>query len=333
MVIGCGTASKKAPEKVPPSPSALQADETHKKVHTPPAPAEPKKILNDIFAGRTQEVLAHFSWDAIWSESGHLPVRGKEELVTHWNMLQALSPEFLPTRIIVHDRVWVAEGIFRGIQNGALPKHPPSNNPFLVHVVFVAERDAVGLIKKMSVLKNALTVPVQLGHAVGNAPAVTKVEMPVLISVDGPGKADNRVPVDAMFSAWRTGRDIPWHDVLDDSVEVHVHSDHSVILGRDAVALAFTPQLKALKPEKLEHHSLLAGDHVVVWGKNVVKQVGRLGALAATQKVASYQVVQIYQVRAGRITRADLYANPLELYEQLAPPEPVGKGMAKPEGG
>jgi ketosteroid isomerase-like protein len=314
--LGCASAKKAEPAAKAPMPAPKPAAEKA------PNLQEATALFN---AGDFEKALQGFAEDAQWHPAGAEPATGRAGIKALWEGWKPLAPKAGMTRHFSSGDMWVAEGVFSGSQVGEFNGAPATNKPFGVHYVHVGWNAPDGRVKKILAVSNGASLPMQLGLMPGQGAAVAAAPEGAPARIDGAGNEANLAPVQAIFSAWKEGKNVNWEDVAAADCRVNIHTNHTQIQGLEAIAKAFDGQLSALKVEGMAHETATVGNFVILWGTNTVRHVGALGKLKATNKLATYHVVQIYEVKDGKIVEVDLYSNPMELMGQLIPPKPVAK--------
>jgi predicted ester cyclase len=345
-LVACGedTPAPQAPPPPPPPPPAT-AEATPPPADTTPPPA-PKPSLTDMQTASIKTVTdalnghdpakyaSVFAPDGVVKVGGVPDLAGRDAIAADIKNLFTAFPDlkFAFSRALWKDHTGVSTWDWNGTDAGGFMGAKPTNRPVGLSGATVAIYDDDGLIKELHIYDDQANLMQQLDPKAKKgsfrAPPTLAAQIEV-VSGGGPDEDKNLAAGKAMYQMLddhkvkdlcgaMAGNDAPLDDY---SMPITFKGSK----GCSDYVGGFVKALPDFKTQPLASQ-IAIGPYLVSEGVVQGTHKGPMGPIKATGKTVALHFIDIVQMKDGKVTRLQSYANGVELLTQLGvikPPAPA----------
>ncbi len=258
----------------------------------------------------------------------HLSFPGMDDAHDRDGVLRAHATLFgaFEQRRFVASRIWrtaseqTVEWTMSGAQNSAWMGVPRTHKPIAIKGVTLLWTNDDGTIADAHVYFDVAVAKAMLGAGPKEltglpAPAVPPLPPPPQIVDASPLGPDQTAVVRAALDALENGDESAFDAQMTDDVEVHALDRASATIGKDAQAAYFKALRKAIAQlDATVENAWTAGAFAIVEYSLAGEQLGPIGWVPLQRdRVVKEHVVDVDEMRDGKIARVWRFANPNEL--------------------
>lgn len=344
----CGGSQPPAEPPPPVTEPAPTAPVEAPPVEAPKAEVKPMKERQMAFAAAEEKAFnAHdakaysmlYAPDAVtimYGAKGMQEVKGREPIEQMFGGYFTAFPDMKSKtwRIFANDKVAIAQWVGVGTHKGDFMGMKASNKPVGFHGATVVWLDDAGLAKKVINYMDEGTVGGQVGMHKNPVRKPAKLPEGETVWVWGTGDAAEAKNVEMAKAFYAAMEAMDEKKMMEHMAKDGVHVDYTMPAdskGHAGMKAEIAMMKKAFADAKVEAQEAwgFGPNHVVVLGSWTAKHVGPMGPIKATNKTMTMHGLDVMEIKDGKFTKGETYANSMEMMGSLGLLDAPGKGDEK----